>query len=444
VSVGRAAAITAIATLLSACGDPAVRNVLLISVDTLRWDHLGLHGYSRATTPQIDAFFEDKTIFENAQSPAPCTLPALAQLMHGSYLPTPDRLSLAETLRSRGFATAAFVSQHQLRPEWHRGGASAVLASATAAGFELFDVQGPEEVDGHGMSARTAREVSERALAWLAKAPEPFFLWLHYFDPHDPYEPPADFRDFDRGNSSPRSGDRRRDLMRERRPDQPWFEAGHVFDAEDVGHLVNLYDGEIRFTDAQIGRVLDALTARGLVDSTLVVFVSDHGEWLGEGGRWDHCLTLHEVELRVPFLWSVGGGRLAGQARVSAPVSTLDLAPSVLALLDIEHHPLAFDGANLADPPEERLLFADWRGATAVRRGNWKLVVGEAPLALFEFDGQGAQAPRGLAQGRNRAGEGLAQEAELADAVGAFREAQPLAELHGEVLERLKSLGYIE
>jgi arylsulfatase A-like enzyme len=434
--LGRSAVRLVALLVVAGCGAPAPENAVLISVDTLRWDHVGLHGYSRDTTPRIDEFFADATIFENAMSPAPCTLPALAQLLHGSYVLRPDRLSLAEMLRAHGFATAAFVSQHQLRPEWHGGGASAELASAAARGFEVFDVQAADEVDVHGMSARTAREVSARALAWLSSVQEPFFLWLHYFDPHDPYEPPPRFRAFDRNNRSARSGDRRSDLMGERREHEPWFEAGWIFDDADAAHLVNLYDGEILFADAQIGRILDALAQRGLLESTTVVFVADHGEWLGEGERWDHCLTLRDAEVRVPFLWSVAGERLAGQGRVATPVSTLDLAPTLLALLGIEHHVDAFDGEDLRDPRAGRSVFSDWRGTTAARRGPWKLIVGETPLALFERrDGDVDQ---------NRVGEGLAVEAQLAEEVRAFRAAHPLAELNDDVLEGLKGLGYIE
>jgi arylsulfatase A-like enzyme len=435
--LGQRPALLAAILLVVGCDASAPHNVVLISVDTLRRDHLGLFGYSRDTTPRIDAFFEGKTIFDNALSPAPCTLPALAQLLHGSYVPRPGRLSLAETLRARGYATAAVVSQHQLRPAWHgRGGAGFELASAVANGFELFDVQGADEVDLHGMSARSARAVSERALSWLSAVDEPFLLWLHYFDPHDPYEPPPRFRGFDRGNGSARSGDRRRDLMTERRPEERWFEAGRIFDEEDVAHLVNLYDGEIRFVDAQVGRVLDALAKHRLLESTVVVFVSDHGEWLGEGQRWDHCQTLRDVEVGVPFLWSVAGERLAGQGRIATPVSTLDLVPTLLGLLGIDHHPDSFDGVDLSDPPAVRSVFSDWRGATAVRRGPWKLVVGEAPLALFDLQKGGEES--------NVVGGGLREEALLADEVRHFREAHPVSELNGEVLERLQGLGYIE
>ncbi len=434
-----AARLAGLAALLLACGADAPRNVVLISVDTLRWDHVGLLGYARGTTPDVDAFFANSTVFENAMSPGPCTLPTLAQILYGSYLVQPWRLALAETLRARGYATAAFVSQHQFRPDWHDSGLGAELAESLTRGFDIFDVQAAEQVDRHGMSARDARQVSARALRWLSEGPrEPFFLWLHYFDPHDPYEPPTRFRGFDRGNASELDGDRRLQLMRGRRSaEEPWTQAGHVFGAEDVAHLRNLYDGEIRFTDAQIGRILDALTERGLVERSVVVFVSDHGEWLGEGERWDHCQTLSEVEVRVPFFWSVGGGRLADLGRVTTPVSTLDLVPTLLALLGVDHSAEAFDGADLREPRPERPIFANWHGSTVARRGSWKLFVGEAPVALFDLDSDGAER-------RNRLGEGLAQEAQLARDVEAFRAAQPLAGLNREMLEHLRGLGYVD
>jgi arylsulfatase len=306
-----------------------------------------------------------------------------------------------------------------------------------ARGFEVFDVQAAEEVEAHGFTARNAQEVTARALRWLSDGPrEPFFLWLHYFDPHDPYEPPEAYRDFDRGNGSRLDGDLRRHLKAAREPGESWSEAGRIFDRDDAAHFANLYDGEIRYTDEQIGLVLDALVERGLLERTVLVFVSDHGEWLGEGERWDHCRTLREVELRVPFLWSVGGARLAGQGRVATPVSVVDLAPTVLALLGIEHHPSAFDGVDLREPPADRAVFADWRGVTAVRRGRWKLVFEDAPLALSDLEAGG--------ESDNRLGEGLAVEAELAREVEAFREAHPLTDLHGEMFEKLRQLGYID
>jgi arylsulfatase A-like enzyme len=218
--------------VLAACaGDERPIHVVLISVDTLRRDRVGLYGYERDTTPEIDAFFRSGTRFDSATSPSPCTVPSVPQLLFGTYGIRSKDLSLADTLRSRGFTTTAVVSQHLLQPAWHGAGAGAKLARAIARGFDHFDVQSESHRDVHGMSARSARAVSERALAWLDAAPAdtPFFLWLHYYDPHDPYEPPQEFRVFGDLHRSERSGDRRTELREGRHSDQePWQRAGYT------------------------------------------------------------------------------------------------------------------------------------------------------------------------------------------------------------------------
>jgi arylsulfatase A-like enzyme len=427
--------------VLAACAsDERPTHVVLISVDTLRRDRVGLYGYERDTTPEIDAFFRSGTRFDSATSPSPCTVPSVPQLLFGSYEIRPTDLSLADTLRSRGFTTAAVVSQHLLQPAWHRAGAGARLARVIARGFDHFDVQSELHRDVHGMSARSARVVSERALAWLEAAPAdtPFFLWLHYYDPHDPYEPPREFRIFGDLDDPKRSGDRRTELQEGRHSDrEPWQRAGYVFDETDVAQLSALYDGEIRFVDAEIGRVLRTLEERGLVERSLIVFVSDHGEWLGEDDRWDHCQTLNEVEIGVPFLWSVNGGPLEDREHVESAVSTLDFVPTVLDQLGVEVHPDSFDGRVLTHSPESRTVFADWRGWSSARRGNWKLLQIDQPVALHDLaatDGESV----------NRLGEGIPVEAELSDALAGFRRKHDLAARNREYYEQLRSLGYID
>src|SRR5262245_40168861 len=203
-----AALLLGLACVAAGCGR-APRHALLITVDTLRADHVGGYGYARATTPELDAFFAGGTRFELALSSAPCTVPSIQQLLRGSFEAAEPGAAPISRLADRGFATAAIVSQHQFHKQ----------LELYRRGFEHFDIQPRSQVDRHGMTARAAREVTDRALAWLAERPRgrPFFLWLHYFDPHDPYEPPPEHRGFDAGNRSPRSGDRRSDLKREKR-----------------------------------------------------------------------------------------------------------------------------------------------------------------------------------------------------------------------------------
>ncbi len=418
---------------LHCTGHPAVpRTVVLISVDTLRADHVGLYGSGRATTPNIDRFFGPGTVFENAISPAPCTVPAVLQFLWSAYLVQSAPSPLAKILADAGYSTAAMVSQHNFigqRLPLYRWG------------FHRFDIQLANEVDHHGLTRRRAQEVSDRAIAWLHKtaADERRFLWLHYFDPHDPYDPPPGFRGFDAGNRSLRTGDRRSALKKERRSQrEDWNQAGYIFSPEDVAHLVNLYDGEIQYTDFQIGRVLDVLEEQGRLDRSIVVLISDHGEWLGEGDRWDHCATLREEEIRVPFAILVDGGRIGRGAREVAPVSTLDVLPTVLGLLGVDYPAALYDGKDLRRNPRDRSVFAMWRTEQVVRRGDWKLFYDKEPVALYR-----------ISEDRHERTNLLADRPAIRDELAAEVRARSdltarVGELHEDTVDRLKQLGYIE
>jgi arylsulfatase len=336
----------------AACSEPDVGpHVILISIDTMRASHVGLYGYELETTPHIDRFFAGGTVIENATSPAPCTIPADRQYLSGGFDYVEERTVLAELLREHGYATAAVVSQHQ----FYRA------LAVYQRGFEHFDIEDEEEVDVHEGSSRDAREVTDRALTWLdenAHLPK-LFLWVHYFDPHDPYEPPSAYRHFDAGSRSQRNGDPR-SYQKAAAPGgrlPPFGDAPlGLFDAEDVAHFVNLYNGEIQYADAEIGRVLDRLEKLGLAGRSIIALLADHGEWLGERERWYHCRTVDDKEVRVPFLLRVNGGPLSERARYKGPASTLDLLPTLAGLLGIEIAGADYHGIDLRHPPENRVV----------------------------------------------------------------------------------------
>lgn len=383
------------AILITGCGGapPAGPHVILISVDTLRADRLGIYGYARDTSPSIDRFFGPGTVFERAAASAPCTLPSVQQYLAGAFDYSDHRKVLAEHLRDGGWTTAAIVSQQR----FYLG------LDGYRRGFQHFDIQLPHETDVHGESARTAREVSDRALAWLEEnAARPrFFLWLHYYDPHDPYDPPPDYRGFDAGNRSQRDGDPR-SYQRAARPHASPGEAlpGDLFDAEDVAHFRNLYDGEIRFVDAELGRVFDALETHGLADRSIVVLLSDHGEWLGEDERWYHCLTLRDAEIHVPLLLRVNGGRLAGRARVAEPVSTLDVLPTLLGLLGVRIAGLEYHGVDLRSPPPDRVVASLWARRVSLRSRDWTLVSENGEPRFLYAAGDAEPRPNRIAEER--------------------------------------------
>jgi arylsulfatase A-like enzyme len=424
-----------LAFLALGCGcesrpDPA--NVVLISVDTLRWDHVGLYGAIQDTTPHIDRFFRGGTVFESASATAPCTVPSVRQFLSGGFDVGAERAPLAEVLQERGFATAAIASQQHFVHERERD---------YARGFEHFDLQGEAEADHHGLSTRTADAVSDRALAWLEQRPQdtPFFLWLHYFDPHDPYEPPPEHRLFGRGSKSDRSGDRRAQLMAGRSsPDEEWNRAGAIFSKADVAHLRALYAGEIHFADAQIGRVLEALEAAGLVESSIVALTSDHGEWLGEGGWWDHCITLRDQEIRVPLLLRVRGAPLAGRPRDPVPASTLDLVPTILGLLEIAASPGSYHGSDLRLRAPDRSVMAFWGHLALARDVDWKLYLdGQRPIL------ERARPPARTGETGGAAGQ-RAQERLAGELTAAAELRQRVTDDWRATLRKLQAIGYVE
>lgn len=406
--------------------------MLLISVDTLRADRLGIYGYERDTSPNLDHFFGEGTVFRWSSSTAPCTLPSIRQYLYGSFQVPGRGEPLAEVLRSHGYATAAIVSQHQI----HKDG-----VDTYARGFAHFDLQAPDDVDHHGMTARSADQVSDRALAWLDENAEAgkFFLWLHYFDPHDPYEPPEAFRRFEPGNRSGKSGDTRALRAVARRRQGPGRIRVEPFTPEDIAHFRSLYDGEIHFTDAQIARVLAALEERGLAARTLVFFISDHGELLGEEGRFGHCKTVREEVIRVPFLVRVGKGRLGGVERSELAASTLDVLPTTLGLLGIEYDPSAYDGLDLRSAPADRTVLAFWRGWSVIRRGSWKQVFQESAVhALYDVERDPGERTN-LADAETAVRDNLnAEMASLAELAGTVEEE------NRRVVELLEQIGYLQ
>lgn len=303
------------------------RNVLWIVVDSLRADHLGAYGYERGVSPSIDRLAQEGTLYERAIAPAPWTLPSVASMLTGlpprqhgvSQLGRAlhDGLpSLPAILRDRGFRTGAVVSHRLIGRRF-----------GFDRGFEVFD---EKEARGHRhVSTPGVTQRAQRLLRELAAGDAPFFLFLHYFDPH--YQ----FRGHDAYALEPRSapgltGDESIRTLRDRLDE---------LSDEDVAFLVARYDEEIRATDAGIGQVLATLDDVGLAEDTLVVFTADHGEefldrdWLG------HTRTLYDELVRVPLVLR-GPGFPAG-TRIAAPVSGVAVAATVLDALGVGDSGLA-------------------------------------------------------------------------------------------------------
>ncbi|MEN8180927.1 MAG: sulfatase [Myxococcota bacterium] len=362
-----------------ACGGepPVARNVILISVDTLRADHLGCYGYDRPTSPYIDAMAREGLLFEDASSTSPWTLPAHASLLVGRYpahhgvraigrvLP-PDLPTLASLLRVQGFTTGAVVNLLALQ-QTHR----------LLSGFESTELIGSDQ-----SAAGAAERVTQAAMDWLEAHREGrSFLFVHYYDVHSDYRSlPEHERLFTRRTS---------DFQGSTRQIIAITVQGKVpADAED---LPLLYDAGIRQIDRELGRLFGWLEERGWLEDTLVVFTSDHGEEFfdhgpdprGETSGVSHGHSLFQELVRVPLI--LRGPSIPRQVRVTEPVSLVDVVPTVLGSLGLAA-PSELDGVDLRPLFESRpfggeryLYFETSRSLRTpnlegVRRGRYKLV----------------------------------------------------------------------
>ena len=378
--------------LLGSCAEearPDQPNVVLITVDTLRADHLGPYGYERDTSPFLDDFARESIVFENAVSQCGTTPQSLSSLMTGLYpyadgiVTQNDRFvylvrgnqTLAEVLRRRGYRTHAVSSSIQAHP-----------ATGLDLGFESFEGASFDHATGAKRQVR-AEELSDRAIRWLEGYEEsgderPFFLWLHYIDPHEPYQPPEEYA----GLWADEEQDTFDGELRYYRFDGEKQMEYPLHDGELTNWILN-YDREIRFVDDQLERLFEqALNAH--LEDTLIVFASDHGEGLGEHKLIDHN-DIFESVLHVPLLMRLPGGQRdpatepahdpARGARVSQGVMLVDVFPTVLDLLQVglpgpvrgtSLRPL-WEGGGVDD---ERLRLGEYPDHRAIYYRDFKLV----------------------------------------------------------------------
>lgn len=333
-------------------------NIILLSADALRADHLSYHGYHRETSPVLDELAAESLTFTNAYSASSHTREAVPALLTGTY---PDvavdadyrlaRDTVASTLSDEEFATAGFHSNPFVSRAYGFG-----------RGFDTFDDDlhlGQHKLIALAQRAldkfrnrhyARAAEINERSLAWLDSLDdgEPFFLWNHYMDTHGPYEPPAEyatrFRDDGVSDTDAQS-------LYQRAISDP----ESITDAERE-LLIDLYDGEIRYNDAQIGAFLDELRERDLLEKSLLIVTADHGDAFGEHGYYEHPRYLHDEITHVPLLVRPPGGQ---SEVVETPVSTLDVAATVEQVVG---RGSGFSLLDAAAADADRRVFSQARG----------------------------------------------------------------------------------
>ena len=417
-------------------------NIILLSLDTTRADRTSLYGYDKPTTPHLADFGKSSTRFDLAYAPMSCTGPTHATMFTGLYPLThglisngrslsPDKVTLAELLQRAGFQTAGVVGSFVMNRKF-----------GFAQGFESYqDSFLPEHAtfkakrwlgsDVSGGFDATANNTTDRAIRWLEESRSslhPFFLFVHYFDPHEPYRAPPAYRK----------------------------------------RFAHPYDAEIAFMDAEIGRLLEKIDALGLMDDSLIIVTADHGQGLMQHGDPYHNADVYEESVRVPliFHWP---GKIRSQT-ITGPVELVDLVPTILdaaqvtAEVDESEHLLPWQGRSLSYAlydggvtPTERSVFLHRQhynpgkmrdiavngSLFGIRRGGWKYVVGEGEgrKELYDLTTD----PR---EQKNLVAEHPTIAAELSDRLTAWRQsaegaASPAA-LTSEDKEALEALGYIQ
>lgn len=406
------------------------RNVVLITMDTTRADRLGCYGSDRVETPNIDAIASRGTVFSRAFATAPITGPSHASILSGTYPPyhqvrdnsvtsVPTEIPwLAEILKGRGYRTAGFIAAYPVKGVF-----------GFSRGFDYFNdvLEAPPgsvlitNLHTVGVASRNGESVSREFGLWFKNRPAgPFFVWLHYYDPHWPWEAGAGYADL--------------------YPNEP-------------------YDAEIAYMDDSIGTAFDAIEAAGVADSTAVILVADHGEGLMDHNELTHALLAYNTTLRVPLVFTFPW--LDQVPEVHSPVSTVDIVPTVLDALGIDLHTsdLPVQGLSLLSRLEgvhveeegsaDRALYFEtfypyfhygWGVLTGIVEGRWKYIKGPDD-ELYDLDVDFDELE--MVDDTERVAEMGARLTALSTRFMNDRPASQSVELDRQALEMLRSLGYI-
>ncbi len=406
------------AALVLGCADSR-SNVMLVTFDTTRYDHLGCTGDPEARTPTIDSLADRGTLFENAFSSVALTLPAHTTILTGIEPPAhgvlsngkfrvPERLdTLAEILKANGYATAAFVSAFVLDARFNLSQGFDVYGSQSRRRSDPLDAIVPQ---------RSGAEVTDEALRWLQSAKTPFFLWVHYYDPHLPRKIEAPF-----------------DAM----PDP--------------------YRAEIAYADSQMSRLLKGVDARGQTSDTLVLFTADHGESLGEHGEQTHGIVAYDSTLHVPLI--VAGPSVPKGVRRREFARHIDLLPTILGSIGIEP-PDDLPGRDLMVASHHGEIAAEsvvgffesrgpaidlgWAPILGVRNSRWKFTAAPEPVELYDIESDPDET-QNLAADRPDVVAGLREQfAQMAEAWNLEAHHLRTETLSIEVQQQLAALGYVE
>jgi arylsulfatase A-like enzyme/cytochrome c-type biogenesis protein CcmH/NrfG len=394
-------------------------NLVVVTIDTLRADRLHCYGNKDIETPTLDALAARGVLFENAVAQTPLTPPSHASIFTGTnpnvhhvrntggFALQASPIPMAKILQAQGWDTAAFIGASVLKK-----------AAGFSQGFDVYDDQMPKQEKGREeieYPERRASVVVDHALDWLnAQSGKSFFVWLHLYDPHEPYDPPAPFH-------------------------------------EKYKH--NLYDGEIAYTDQQLGRFLDAMAKKTPAANTLLVVLADHGESLGEHGEFNHGIFLYDATLHIPFL--IAGPGVPAGVRVQQQARTIDVLPTVLDLMGgkapataqgVSLTP-AFSGKSVQTTYsyEETLypkMNMGWSELRGIRTARWKYIRAPRP-ELYDLAQDPSEQTNVLDSHPKEFRELEAQLKALSPAGVDGVERVASSQVDSQTMAQLKSLGYL-
>ncbi|MFT7485378.1 MAG: choline-sulfatase [Candidatus Paceibacteria bacterium] len=392
---------------------PPETNVLLVTMDTTRADRIGSYGHSAAQTPVLDGLAREGVRFSRAYGHVPLTLPTHASILTGTLPPehgihdngrralSNELTTLATVFKQRGYRTGAFVSAIALDRSF-----------GLDQGFDVYD----DELNSGTVKAgriihRAGDQTTDRALQWLQQGEQPFFLWVHYYDPHAEYSPPVEFAGLD------------------------------------------AYDGEIAFMDREVGRLLDWLETNRLRANSLVVAIADHGESLGEKGEHTHASLIYDGTQRIPFLLSSPGCLPAG-LELQQPVGQSDLFPTLMELFDWAT-PVQVSGTSLVplirgESAESRDIWLEseyaalnfgWSPLHGIVHERWKYIAAPTP-ELYDLLADPGELNNLAASDPALVERLQARMQRLLDSLGTF--GSDLAQTGPDLAKGLSSLGYVQ
>ncbi len=400
-------------------------NLLLFTLDTTRADHLGCYGYPKIRTPNIDALAADGVLFRNATAQVPLTLPSHSSIFTGTYpyahgvrdnggfYLEPEKVTLAEILKARGWATSAFVGAFVLDSRWG-------INQGFDYYYDNFDFAKYKTISLDSVQ-REGGEVIKAFFDWYrTNGDRRFFSWIHFYDPHTPYEPPEPYK-------SEYSG-------------RPW----------------GLYDGEIAYVDSLIGKVLESLREKGVLDRTIIVVAADHGESLGEHGESSHAFFIYDATVSVPLVLKLPGSR-SKAAIIEAQVENVDIMPTLLGLLGIDV-PKVVQGRSLVPllagdrAGDERMAYSEsyypryhygWSELKSLRTARFQFIQAPRP-ELYDIVRDPRERSNIFGRNSSQAERFVREMKRIEERSAAQGEAsQAPRQMDDDALEKLKALGYV-